>query len=61
MALTPNPSPGSWSHYLSDEDVPGEGRLPKDASLDLHLPLRFRAMRGGSRQAEPQRGAARRG
>ena len=38
----PNPSPGSCSHCPSDEDLPGEGRLPKDTSLDLHPPLRFR-------------------
>ena len=42
-------TPGSCSHYLSGEDLPGEGRLPKDVSLDLH-PLR----------AAPQRGEAER-
>ena len=57
MAPTPGPfacipersegTPGSCSHHLSSEDLPGEGRLPKDASLDLHPPLRFHKMRGG--------------
>jgi len=42
MAPTPDPSPGSCSHCLGDKDLPGEGRLPKDTSLDLHPPLRFR-------------------
>jgi len=31
MAPTPCPSPGSGSRSLSDADLPGEGRLPKEA------------------------------
>jgi len=41
-------TPGSCSHCLSVEDLPGEGRLPKDASLDLHPPLRSGARTGTS-------------
>ena len=40
-APTPNPSPGSFSNRRSEEDLPGEGRFPKDTSLDLNPPLRF--------------------
>jgi len=35
----PWPLPRQLLHYLGDEDLPGEGRLPKDASLDLHPPF----------------------
>ena len=59
MAPTPDPfacipersggTPGGCADYLCDEVLPGEGRLPKDASLDLHPPLRFRKLRSKNR------------